>query len=368
MLSHGVPGARWNVPQAAPSRTSVRTLRQGQQLTLLSEHGLPGFCRSWRGTACTALFAGVARSSVRGIKAASASGDKDVGTPGRPGGLSKFRELQGVGYPDLKVPVILFPVEDLLLPGRRKQMHLFEPRWVSMVEFSLKMCGGIFGMLYFDDGELFPVLSLVEIMSCNNLESQGRIVQVRAVGRARLKGLTEEVISAMDWGLALVEEMPEVFEADFDAANTALELSMLMEDLDITVTTTEDAATEEGAAEPEVPQLWTHQREVVRGNLAQLSPEKWHQLKEETAGQLKGVPMRTTMPSSLDREVTDSLAALAVLYASLSQVSLPLRKEFFVSSETLVKRLKVMSEKISELQGMARARRALAGVFGNDDK
>lgn len=293
------------------------------------------------------------------------SGDKDVGAPDRPGGLSKFRELQSVEYPDLKVPVILFPVEDLLLPGRRKRMHLFEPRWVSMVEFSLKKCGGIFGMLYFDDGELFPVLSLVEIMSCNNLESQGRIVQVRAVGRARLKGLTEEVISAMDWGLALAEEMPEV-EADFDAANTALELSKLMEDLDITVTTAEDAATEEGAAEPEVPQLWTHQREVVRGNLAQLSSEKWHQLKAETAGQLKGVPMRSTMPSSQDREA-DSLAALAVLYASLSQVSLPLRKEFFVSSETLAKRLKVMSEKISELQGMARARRALAGVFGNDD-
>lgn len=362
MLSHGVPGARWNV-QAAPSRT-LQTLRLGQQLTLLPEHGLSGFCRSWRGTACTALFAGVARSSVRGMKAAS--GDKDVGAPDRPGGLSKFRELQSVGYPDLKVPVILFPVEDLLLPGRRKRMHLFEPRWVSMVEFSLKTCGGIFGMLYFDDGELFPVLSLVEIMSCNNLESQGRIVQVRAVGRARLKGLTEEVISAMDWGLALVEEMTEVFEADFDAANTALELSKLMEDLDITVTTAEDAATEEGAAEPEVPQLWTHQREVVRGNLVGLSPEKWHQLKSETAGQLKGVPMRTTMPSSQHREA-DSLA-LAVLYASLSQVSLPLRKKFFVSSETLAKRLKVMSEKISELQGMARARRALAGVFGNDDK
>lgn len=25
-------------------------------------------------------------------------------------------------------PVILFPVEELLLPGRRKRMHLFEPR------------------------------------------------------------------------------------------------------------------------------------------------------------------------------------------------------------------------------------------------
>ena len=47
-----------------------------------------------------------------------------------------------------------------------------------------------------------------------------------------------------------------------------------------------------GMSEPigQVPQLWTHQREVVRGNLARLSPEKWHQLKSETAGQLKGTP------------------------------------------------------------------------------
>ena len=40
-----------------------------------------------------------------------------------------------------------------------------------------------------------------------------------------------------------------------------------------------------------MPQLWTHQRELVRGNLAQLTPEKWHQLKAETAVQLKGTPM-----------------------------------------------------------------------------
>ena len=60
-------------------------------------------------------------------------------------GLADFRAPQAT---DLKVPVILFPEAELLLPGRRKRMHLFEPRWVSMVDFALESCHGIFGMLY----------------------------------------------------------------------------------------------------------------------------------------------------------------------------------------------------------------------------
>lgn len=366
MLSGLATSVRWNVVHAVPAGR--------QQLTSELPNGW-----SSKGTISAALFAGVARSHARRSAVgagAAASGDTEARSPGpdRPGGLAQFRELQGDGEgwksKDLKVPVILFPVEELLLPGRRKRMHLFEPRWVSMVEFSLKKCGGIFGMLYFDDGELFPVLSLVEIMACNNLESQGRIVHVRAVGRGRLKGLTEEVISAMDWGLALAEEMPEVFEEDLEeAAAEALQLSNLLEDLDVEATPAEDAKGGEEVPEAEAaeaPQLWTHQRES-RSSLAKLSPEKWRKLKTELYEELGGVPMRTSMLSPLTdgMEVRDSLA---VLYASLSQASLPLRKESFVSSEPLAKRLKVMTEKISELQGMARARRALAGVFGNEEK
>eukprot|EP00434_Breviolum_minutum_P025232 symbB.v1.2.022289.t1/scaffold1969.1/size94314/3 len=351
MLSGLATSVRWNVVHAVPAGR--------QQLT--SE--LPN------GWTSKALFAGVARSHARRSAvgaSAAASGDTEARSdrPDRPGGLAQFRELQGDGdgwkSKDLKVPVILFPVEELLLPGRRKRMHLFEPRWVSMVEFSLKRCGGIFGMLYFDDGELFPVLSLVEIMACNNLESQGRIVHVRAVGRGRLKGLTEEVISAMDWGLALAEEDLE------EAAAEALQLSNLLEDLDVEATPAEGSEEVPEAEAAEAPQLWTHQRES-RSSLGQLSPEKWRKLKTELYEELGGVPMRTSMLSPLTdgMEVRDSLA---VLYASLSQVSLRLRKESFVSSEPLAKRLKVMTEKISELQGMARARRALAGVFGNEEK
>ena len=35
-------------------------------------------------------------------------------------------------------------------------------------------------------------------------------------------------------------------------------------------------------------QLWTHQRELIRESLVQLSPEKWRELKVEVCEQLEG--------------------------------------------------------------------------------
>ncbi|CAK9102853.1 Hypothetical protein (Fragment) [Durusdinium trenchii] len=313
------------------------------------------------------LAPGFARAHVRRRKILAAAGEVN----GQRSGLAKFREMQIMQGNDLKVPVIIFPAEDLLLPGRTKRMHLFEPRWVSLVDFSLNDCGGIFGMLYFEESDLLPVISLVEILTCNNLESQGRVVEVRAVSRAQLKGLTEQVAMREDWGLALVEEIPEVFQEDLTVASTlAGELSSLCENLDVSIKPKENSA--EATSEPEKvrpeAQLWTHQRE--RGSLAELS-KKWQELLSNLQQQLQGVPVCTALPlpttDVAKANLQEAKDSLAVLYASLSQASFALRREMFVSSASLEKRLKVVTEKISELQGMARARRALAGVFKTEE-
>ena len=144
---------------------------------------------------------------------------------------------------------------------------------------------------------------MVEIQSCSNLESQGRVVRVRGVSRAQLKGLTKEVATLTDWGLALVAELPEASEADADASGAAL--SELCGQLDV------------GDAEGPGPEgrrgseLWTHEKEAladVRG-----LKERWPRLLSEVQEALEGVPLCG---------VTEQHKAVAVLYAAMSQLDL----------------------------------------------
>eukprot|EP00913_Durusdinium_trenchii_P018629 g17507.t1 len=290
------------------------------------------------------LAPGFARAHVRRRKILAAAGEVN----GQRSGLAKFREMQIMQ--GNAPPVIIFPAEDLLLPGRTKRMHLFEPRWVSLVDFSLNDCGGIFGMLYFEESDLLPVISLVEILTCNNLESQGRVVEVRAVSRAQLKGLTEQVAMREDWGLALVEEIPEVFQEDLTVASTlAGELSSLCENLDVSI------------KPKDCP--YRNLLQIVCRDL--FLSDAYLALDNICAPGPGGVPVCTALPlpttDVAKANLQEAKDSLAVLYASLSQASFALRREMFVSSASLEKRLKVVTEKISELQGMARARRALAG-------
>ncbi|CAJ1363855.1 unnamed protein product, partial [Effrenium voratum] len=214
----------------------------GPVLAARSAHERP---RPWRSSQAV-LRGGVTTSAGFVLLGASVSSRRKVQLKAGPSGVGDLRKFQE-NEQDLHVPLILFPKEDLLLPGRTKQMHLFEPRWVDMVEAARKMTCGMFGMLYMDrDGEAIGVVSLVEILAVNNLGPQGRFVRVRAVGRARVLSVTPEVGSPVDWGLAVIQEMPEAFGEDASrCAQAAAQLSELVENLDFS----------DGKAEAEMEQF-----------------------------------------------------------------------------------------------------------------
>lgn len=328
--------------------------------------------------ACVVAGVGCHRSSAARRRALSESrSDGDGGAPDEAkaaaSGLSSWRQTHTTDK-EVKVPVILFGISDLLLPGRTKRMHLFEPRWARMIDAARKDFCGIFCMLYVDDSQIVPVASLVEIVACDDLGMHGRKVQVRCVGRGSLRGLTEQVTSPNHWGLALVEELPEAvlpqdlldLDADAgDAGRTAAvvagRLSEVMANMNLG---SEEEKEADGEAEDsnfeEGPVMWTHEREEVAESLGQLTVDAWRQRLEDVTRTLRGVPVCTT-PQSAEAAVCPSLA---VAYAALSFLSLERRIDFFRNEDwDLTKRLEVLEKQMVEVQGMARARKALAGVF-----
>ncbi|CAE7466130.1 unnamed protein product [Symbiodinium pilosum] len=106
--------------------------------------------------------------------------------------------------------------------------------------------------------------------------------------------------------------------------------------------------------------MWTHEQEDVTESLGELTRDSWLQRLDEVAVTLQGVPVCTS-PQSAEVAVCPSLA---VAYAALSFLSLERKIEFFKKEDwDLTKRLEVLEKQMAEAQGMARARKALAGVF-----
>ncbi|CAE8704548.1 unnamed protein product [Polarella glacialis] len=136
-------------------------------------------------------------------------------------GLAAFR--RGAENPsEMKLPVILFPVSDLLLIGHTKRMHLYEPRWVAMVDAALADFEGVLGLVYFDgEMDIVKVCTIAEIVSINTLGVHGRMVTVRGVSRGQLKGLSSQVASGDEWGVAICEELAEA-EAPVEAEAEAV--------------------------------------------------------------------------------------------------------------------------------------------------
>jgi Lon protease-like protein len=106
--------------------------------------------------------------------------------PPRPRGPARPRGA--VGASGLALPSFPFPIEELLLPGESKELHLYEPRFLALLEearASGELCAQ---MIYTDDG----LCSLGALLSLESLVRReiGVNVVVRAVGRVRFLDVT----------------------------------------------------------------------------------------------------------------------------------------------------------------------------------
>jgi len=279
-----------------------------------------------------------------------------------------------------QLPVVLFPVTDLLLVGHTKRMHLFEPRWVDLVDSARKLTGGVFGMLYFaGNSSVLGVATMVEIIACNNLGEAGRMITVRGVGRALVKSISQNVASDEEWGVANVEEVQELRAEDVPCSDAAgapevvAEISKLIAELDLSVpqaaSQAADATSSTGSdtdqeQDPSAPKLWTHERTKFEEDFTNLGGASWPKRCEAVRSCLANVPICRVGSLALGDD--EAREAVVVLYAALGCASLSTRWELFLDTDRgAVWRLDRLSTELKERQGMASAKRAVASVFSD---
>ena len=86
---------------------------------------------------------------------------------------------------------LVFDVNELLLPGQTRYLHLFEARFISLFEEAMKDNHNVFAFAFSSGaGELLRVVTLVEIDDYQKL-SVGVGVTVRGVGRALIEQIPE---------------------------------------------------------------------------------------------------------------------------------------------------------------------------------
>ncbi|CAK0837675.1 unnamed protein product, partial [Prorocentrum cordatum] len=257
---------------------------------------------------------------------------------------------------------------DLLLLGHTKRMHLFEQRWVDMVETARSQFNGIVGLVYFGrDGNVVRVTTIAEIVACDNLGAVGRMVVVRGVSRGSLLGLSKEVPMSDSFGYAVVEELAELCADDVAppaggavggaadggggaAAAAAASLTALMKELDLSeprnassevkakaeVSKGDDQTGESSDAEEprqRAPQLWTHERVSPAEEFAALSGEdSWAQRRAAVEDCLSGVPIcgaAAALDGAESATIAAAEAAVIDLYTALAAASLNLRLQLF---------------------------------------
>jgi len=275
-----------------------------------------------------------------------------------------------------EIPYIFFPLQDLLLPGHLKRMHLFEERWVRMVDRSRKEFGGTFAVLYVDgDRKILDVATVVDIVACNNLGvAAGRMITARGVGRLKLMGLSDNQY------ICLAREMLEVESCDlntWEKIDTSFRaLSDMCNDLDLVVEVKEEAdaagETQRGAEEEassddeEVDRLWrTHERTSFEPTFS----GDWAEKLDVVQYALDGVPLAGF--ESLDERTEDQqvwTSRVAAFYAALGGLDIRARLAIFNSSSSLQERLALLCSSLEEAAGLAEAKRAIASAFSGDSE
>lgn len=135
---------------------------------------------------------------------------------------------------DLPDTLALFPLPGaVLLPRGRLPLHIFEPRYLQMVEDVLKTPHRLIGMIQ-PMGEGLASIGTAGRMIGFSEEDDGRMmVQLRAVSRFGLasaqEGFAPYLRGQVDWSGFSHDEGPEEHDPDFDRKTFVARLSRFME-------------------------------------------------------------------------------------------------------------------------------------------
>jgi Lon protease-like protein len=125
------------------------------------------------------------RATTRATRATGANdgdgdGDDD-GDGARGGGYLDYSAAMAKEFVEVEVPALLFPRRETLLPGSRLTLHLYEARFLALLEDAMKRTGGLIAQLTFLPSE--------------SSEEEGLTVNASAT-LARIETVTREAVGA----------------------------------------------------------------------------------------------------------------------------------------------------------------------------
>ena len=123
-----------------------------------------------------------ARDARRATGANDGDGDDDGdGDGARGGGYLDYSAAMAKEFVEVEVPALLFPRRETLLPGSRLTLHLYEARFLALLEDAMKRTGGLIAQLTFLPSE--------------SSEEEGLTVNASAT-LARIETVTREAVGA----------------------------------------------------------------------------------------------------------------------------------------------------------------------------
>jgi len=262
--------------------------------------------------------------------------------------------------------MLMLPIEELLLPGHTKQMHLYDRRQVDTVDAARSRYCGLFALVYVassrDEETVLSFASVAEITASTSLGDAGRIIVVRSVGRVRLDRISMAASTVGDCAVAAVQEVPEICSGDDQLVEPAIEeLMHLLATLDV-LQPNKDATLANPSQETQSPsglRVRTQEQDIVGRSFE----ARWDEQITRVALTLSGVALASEEHVGV-AAWPRVLAGVALLYGLLGAMDLATRVEYFtMPDQILTARLRYVLEMLREKQGMARARRAIAAVF-----
>lgn len=134
---------------------------------------------------------------------------------------------------DLPEALALFPLPGaVLLPRGRLPLHIFEPRYLHMVEDVLKTPHRLIGMIQPMGEGLSGIGTAGRIIGFSEEDDGRMMIQLRAVSRFRLvsaqEGFTPYLRGQVDWAGFARDEGPEETDPGFDRKSFVARLSRFM--------------------------------------------------------------------------------------------------------------------------------------------
>ena len=147
-------------------------------------------------------------------------------------GAVRYREpCMHADWQQLRTPSTLcalpFPAADVMLPGERKQAHLYEPEYVELLQHSMDHNGGLLAQTF--EGVPSRCAPLLQVADSRQVDEGGVWCMLKCIGRVEIQQVAASTSSFDQVSVigSWVDDSPGADAGRFDPAHAAMQTATL---------------------------------------------------------------------------------------------------------------------------------------------